>query len=850
MRTLGRLAADWRWVVVLVWVLAAVGVQVAATQTGGDFRDVITTPGTDSQDATDLLERSFPSGSGDADTIVWRSQLKGGALADSSAAVIETLLQEVRSEPSVVAVQSPFDDQAADAQVSPDGRTAFATIQFNTKSFEVDRDEVEAIVNAVEDADEVEWLEVGQSGQVAASLATPEVGATELVGVVVAAIVLYVMFGSVLAMLLPLITAAAALSVGIGGIRLLSNVMDIPEVGVTIGVLLGLGVGIDYALFIVHRHRRALRSGTGVRESIAEAIDSSGRAVLFAGATVIVALLGLTLVGLDFLAGIGVEVAIAVLLTALAAVTLLPALLALLGIRVLPKAQRQALESGTVVGAETRHRQTRGWVRAVTSHGAVSATLGIVVMLVLAIPVLDLRLGTADQGSDPDGTVTRTGYDLLADGYGAGANGPLLVTASTPDDASRKALPELSADLESLPGVQAVGPAQESADGTAAIIQVTPETSPQAEATVDLIEQIRTETAVSAEQGAAGLQVHVGGPTAVFNDFAEIIADAAPIFYGAVIGLSMLLLILAFRSLLVPAIGAVMNLLSAAVAFGAMVAVFQWGWGAELLGVGKEGPIEPFIPIIAFAILFGLSTDYQVFLVSRMHEEWVRTRDNRRAVTVGLAETGPVITAAALIMVSVFGAFVAGDSRVIKLVGATLAFGVAMDAFLVRQAVVPAVMSLLGRANWWLPQWLDRLLARLSIEGATAPAELIPWRADSDGDSSAVDADRAKPVSDGAATGQQPPAHDIDDLVPAMVGSADSTETDDRQEVSTSGYRQGFEAGVRSALRERWELGFEQGRQTALDADSAASAPPGSRSRRLRPCVRRNVPRAGRGSDD
>jgi RND superfamily putative drug exporter len=530
--------------------------------------------------------------------------------------------------------------------------------------------------------------------------------------------VLFVAFGSLLAAALPIVVAAAALGLGVAAVMLLSNVMSIPTESVTIGVLLGLGVGIDYALFIVSRFRTALRAGRSVPEAVVESVDSSGRAVVFAGSTVIVSILGLVLIGLSFLTGIGVAVAVTVLFTVVAAVTLLPAVLAIVGVRVLSRKVRREIAAPASQSPVEASERSSWWVRLVTRRPVAAVAVGGLAMLALSVPVADLRLGTADQGSDPRGSVTRVGYDLLAEGFGPGVNGPLLVAAATPDEPAREAARRLSQDLGVLDGVASVTPAQTSADGSAALIQVLPTTAPQAEETERLIDRIRADVVRSAEARTPGLDVHVGGPTAMFDDFATTVTDALPLFFVAIIGLSFLLLVLAFRSLLVPALGAVMNVLGAAAAFGVMVAMFQWGWGAELVDVDKAGPIEPFIPVIAFAILFGLSMDYQVFLVSRVHEEWVATRDNRRAVTVGLQQTRPVITAAALIMVFVFSAFVAGDSRIIKLVGSGLAIGVALDAFVLRQTLAPGALLLGGRANWWLPRWLDRLVPHVSVEGS------------------------------------------------------------------------------------------------------------------------------------
>ena len=716
MKQLARWSSGHPVVVVLSWLVVIVGVQVAALGVGTEFRNSFALPGTDSQAAVDLLHAQFPEASGDADTIVLST---GGAPATDAAVQqrAQALFDDVAALGSVAAVRSPY-GPAGTAQISADGTVAYATVQYRTAGIEVPRADLEELVALVDDASG-DGLSFAVGGQGVAGLAHPEIGAGELLGVAFAAVVLLLLFRSGPAMTLPIVSAAAGLGTATGLVRLASNTMTISDVAPTLGILLGLGVGIDYALFIVNRHRSSLRSGISVQESITTALDTSGRAVVFAGITVVIALLGLYLTGVEFLYGLAFAASVSVAFTVLAAITLVPALLGALGVRILGRRDRRDLAAGRTSPAHPAGGFQR-WAGVVQKHPIALAGVGLVVLLTIALPVGGLRLGTADQGNDPVGTTTRAAYDALAEGFGPGVNGPLVVaidlTAAPLVGGDPTPLKPLAAELASDPGVASVVGPMPSTDGTAAVLRVVPTTSPQDQATSDLIDRVRNDVAPR-YQADTGNQLWVGGSTATFDDFATTIQAKIPLFVSVVIGLSVLLLILAFRSLLVPLVGAVLNLVSVAAAFGVVVAVFQWGWAAELIGLGKAGPIEPFLPVILFAMLFGLSMDYQVFLVSRMHEEWRRVGRNDEAIRVGHSDTGRVIVAAASIMVFVFGAFVFGDSRTIKLLGLGMAAAVLLDAFVIRMIIVPAVMHLIGRANWWLPRWLDRILPHLTIEG-------------------------------------------------------------------------------------------------------------------------------------
>ena len=716
MAPLARWSSRHPWVVALVWVAAIAVSQLSAAAVGTDFRNSFALPGTDSQAAVDLLTEQFPEASGDADTIV--ATATNGQITDPAVQQeLTALLDEVAALDSVTAVRSPYGPMGA-AQISPDGTIAYASVQYAGSARDVPADDLQAMVDLVTDAS-TEGLEVAVGGQGVAGLSHPTIGPAELLGVAVAGLVLLLVFRSALAALLPIVSAAAALGVATGMVRLASNVTTITDVAPTLGVLLGLGVGIDYALFIVNRHRANVRGGMDVRHSIVAAMDTSGRAVVFAGITVVIALLGLLLTGIEFLGGLAIGATVSVVLTVLSATTLVPALLGALGLRVLGRRDRTMLAAGILV-PEHSTGAFRRWAGYVQRRPVVLALLAVALLATIALPVGSLRLGAADQGNDPVGTMTRQAYDALATGFGPGINGPLIVavdlTAAPVTDGQPAVLMPLLAALQADPAVASVAGPMLNPDGTAAVLRVIPTTSPQDIATSDLIDRVRTEIAPATEQ-AAPMTVHVGGPTATFDDFAVEIQDTLPLFVSVVIGLSLLLLVLAFRSLLVPLVGALMNLLSVAAAFGVVVAVFQWGWAGELIGLGKAGPIEPFLPVILFAMLFGLSMDYQVFLVSRMHEEWKRTGDNAAAVRTGHADAGTVIVAAATIMVVVFGAFVFGDSRTIKLMGLGMASAVLLDAFIIRMLLVPAIMHRIGPANWWLPGWLDRILPVLSVEG-------------------------------------------------------------------------------------------------------------------------------------
>ncbi|MFK4545656.1 RND superfamily putative drug exporter [Streptomyces tendae] len=711
MAALARWCVQRRFVTVLLWLLALGGVATAATVAGSAYSNDYGIPGTGSDRASRLLESRFPDLGGDSDTIVWHTTTGTVRAADVEQAMTRTL-DRVAELPGVAAVSNPYDDPDSPL-ISENADTAYATITFGAASQDIDADQARAVVDTAEAA-ETDGLQIELGG---GAIALTESGGSHLaeaVGVAVAAVVLFLAFGSVAAALLPIATALVSVGTAYAAITLLGHAMTVADFAPMLGTLIGLGVGIDYALFIVTRHRRGLKRGLSVAEAAADAVATTGRAVVFAGATVCIALLGMLILRLSFLNGVAVAASLTVILTVAASVTLLPALLSYIGPRALSGRERRRLAEHGPEPEVTTGLAAR-WSAFVERRPKLLGALALVVITVLALPTLGLRLGTSDQGNDPRGTTTRQAYDLLADGFGPGVNGPLTLVTEVRGAEDRLALDNLDATLRTAEGVSSVTPVTYNSGGDAAYLTVVPESAPQSEQTSDLVERLRSEVLPRAEAGTA-LDVHVGGVTAGYDDFADVIVGKLPLFVGVVIGLGCLLLLLAFRSVGIPLKAAAMNVAAVAAAFGVVVAIFQWGWGSELLGLGSAGPIEPFLPVIMVSVLFGLSMDYQVFLVSRMYEEWLETGDNRRAVRVGLAETGRVINSAAVIMISVFLAFVLSGDRVIAMFGIALAAAVALDAFVLRTLLVPALMHLLGRANWWLPRRLDALLPRISIE--------------------------------------------------------------------------------------------------------------------------------------
>ncbi|MEU1817640.1 MMPL family transporter [Streptomyces roseifaciens] len=710
MTSLARWCLRRRFAVIVLWLVALAGTAAAATLAGPAYSNDYAVPGTEAARAGALLEAGFPGQGGD-DTIVWHTGQGTVRAAAVEQRMTETL-RDVAALPGVESVSGPYSGPDGAAKVSPDGHTAYASVTFAAPGGP-DKELVHQVVETARSAADGN-LEVALGGT---GIATGEAASghlSEIIGIAVAAVVLFVVFGSLAASLLPIATALVSVGTAFMGTQLLGHVMTVADFAPMLGTLIGLGVGIDYALFIVTRHRKGLRAGLPVAVAAERAVATTGRAVVFAGGTVCVALLGMLILRLSFLNGVALAASLTVVLTVAASVTLLPALLGVIGDRALSRRERRRLaDSGP--RPELPTGLAARWSAFVERHPKLLGAVAAVVMIVLALPTFSLHLGTSDQGNNPASSTTRQAYDMLGSGFGPGVNGPLTLVADLDSAADRLAFTKLPDALRHTEGVASASPAQVNPSGDTGVISVVPTTSPQSRDTSDLVDRLRGTVLPKATAGT-GVDVQVGGMTASYDDFAGIILGKLPLFVGTVVGLGCLLLLLAFRSIGIPLKAAVMNIAAVASSFGIVVAIFQWGWGAGFLGLGGAGPIEPFLPVVMVSVLFGLSMDYQVFLVSRMYEEWLATRDNTRAVRVGLAETSRVINSAAVIMISVFLAFVLSGDRVIAMFGIGLAAAVALDAFVLRTLLVPALMHMLGGANWWLPAWLERRMPRISIE--------------------------------------------------------------------------------------------------------------------------------------
>jgi RND superfamily putative drug exporter len=712
---LGRFTAARRRWVVAAWIVGALLTVGVDRVGGGGTVDNFEVPGVESQQAIDLLKDRFPERSGGTAMVVFHSP--DGTVTDPAAATgIAATVDEVRTLVHVVAVTDPL---ASPRSISPDGSTAFASVRFDASTAELGRTALDALIKTAGPA-EGAGVQVEYGGELPTALKERTTGPAEMIGIIAALLILFVTFRSVYSALLPLGVAVLGLAVGLSIVGLLGALIDIPSVAPRLGTMIGLGVGIDYALFILSRHRDNLEAGVPNEESIGRTNATAGHAVVVAGGTVVVAILGLQLAGIPFVAALGYSASLVVAVAVLVAITLLPALLGFAGPRVLASSHRQAArhaaESTAAVATAADHSGWVRWAHWVAFHPWRSAIAATVVLLTLSIPVLDMRLGQADAGTDPTSTTHRRAYDLLANGFGAGFNGPLLLTIDLGDSGDPTVLDQIAAAVDADPGVAAVSPPEINGAGDTAIITAIPTTKPQDQATNELVHRLR-DTTLPEATADADVTALVGGPTAGFIDQSDKISARLPWFIAAVVSLSFLLLMVVFRSILVPLKAALLNLLSIGAAYGVVVAVFQWGWGRSLIGLDEAVPIASFVPMMMFAILFGLSMDYEVFILSRIREEYRRGHSNVDSVVEGLGATAKVITAAALIMISVFLGFVASGDPVVKMMGVGLATAVAVDATIVRMILVPSTMALVGDPNWWLPRWLDRILPRLDIEG-------------------------------------------------------------------------------------------------------------------------------------
>jgi RND superfamily putative drug exporter len=707
---LARWSYRHRRLMVVIWIVALVGFVALGSTIGGDYSTDFSLPGAESQEAFDLLEERFPDFAGDTAQIVFKAD--AGVHDPRTQSAMEDLFGEIAQVDRVIGVDSPYSERGAE-QVSPDGTIAFAAVRFEAVEGEAVPIEIADEIVDLSAGAEIDGLTIEPGGNVIIFSEFEEPGGAEMIGLLFAIVILLITFGSVLAMALPIMSAMFGIGIGLSLVFLFATFINVPDFAPQLASMIGIGVGIDYALFIVTRYRQQLAHGLDPEQATLVALTTSGKAVLFAGTVVAISLLGILLMGFTLVEGLAVGGAATVAVTMIASVTLVPAVLGFVGRNIdrwrLPWFHRD--ESG--------HERTiwYRWSRIVQRRPIWPALIGLVALVTLSIPVFSISLGFADAGSGSTDRSSRRAYDLLSEGFGPGFNGPLLLAAEIDDQEDIAALESLQGTLAGTPGIAGATPPFVNEEGNAAVMTAFPTTSPQEKETTKLVEDLRADVIPDALAGT-DTNVVIGGQTAGVVDFSEANRERLPILIAVVIALSFILLVVVFRSILVPVKAAIMNLLSIGAAYGVLVAIFQWGWGKDLIGVDATAPIEAWSPMMLFAILFGLSMDYEIFLLSRIREEYLRTGDNASAVANGLANTARVITAAAAIMVTLFLSFVfAFEERAIKLFGMGLAVAIFVDATIVRMVLVPATMELLGDANWWLPRALQRILPKIQIEG-------------------------------------------------------------------------------------------------------------------------------------
>jgi putative drug exporter of the RND superfamily len=708
MRKLAAWCHDRRRTVLGLWVGAFVLVVALWGTAAGEYANIFTLPGTESQRAYDLLKDKFPEQSGDTASVVFAVK-DGNVLDAANKPVIEEARATIEKSPEVVAVGDPF---AQGAPVSQDGRITFGQIQFRKGSGDVDVKAVKEMAENTLKLDGKDGVQVALGGDTIYWATGEQGNVGELIGVLVAALVLFLTLG-VVAMGLPLLNALFAMIVSIGLMSIVgTRLLDVVDWTPQLAAMIGIGVGIDYALLILNRFRLERGAGRDVRDATLIALDTSGRAVLFAGIVVVIAMLGMMLLGISFLYGPAIGAALSVLATMLAALTLMPAILGSRWGRRIKPAGNGAGGDPDLADRETGFAAR--WSGFVARRPVPVAVLALAILIALAVPALHMRLATSDASTYKKDDTTRVAYDLLKEGFGPGFNAPLLLAVELPKSGDQAALTQIGDALKKQDGIASVLPAQVNKAGDTATMIAYPSTTPQDETTDQTVRTARDETLPPIE-ASTGARVSIGGATATNLDFAQTIRDKLPLFIGVVVGLSLLLLAVVFRSLLIPVKAGIFNLLSILGAFGVVTLIFQDGHGASLFG-GATGPIESFLPIMVFAVVFGLSMDYEVFLVSRMHEEWVHTKDASYAARHGLAMTGRVVTAAAIIMIAVFGAFAIGNERALAMMGVGFASAIFIDAFIIRLLLLPAVMHIFGPAMWWMPSWLEKRLPHLNIE--------------------------------------------------------------------------------------------------------------------------------------
>jgi RND superfamily putative drug exporter len=702
---LSRWCYRYRRRVVILWIVAFVIMNALGGALGDAYSNNFSGGHSDSISAFDLLKERFPSRAGDTADIVFRADkgVDDPDVRDRMEAVFTAVAPGKIKH--AVGFESPYDDPS---RISEDGKTAYATVTFDKQAGDMPAETADPVIDAAKKAREP-GLDVELSGPVVARAIEVPPGGSEVIGLIAAIIILFIAFGSLLAMSLPIIAAVFGVGIGSVFVVLLSHLITVPSFAPYVALMIGLGVGIDYALFIVVRYRGGLHDGLSPEEANVLALSTAGRAVIFAGCTVLVSLLGMFMMGINFIYGLSLGAVLTVLMTMAASITLVPAIMGYCGTKLAAKEHKRV-----------HHRETWAfrWSREVQRFPWIMAGLSLAVLVVLALPMFSIRLGAADQGNDPKSMTTRHAYDMLADGFGPGFNGPIMLAADLTTGTTADQVNAFAEQARKDPEVVFVVPPRTNDAEDAAVVTVIPKHAPQDVQTEKLVHRLRHEIK------AQDLDVHVGSVTAVAIDSADRTGQRLPYMVVAVILVSFLLLMAIFRSVLVAVKAAIMNLLSIGAAYGVIVAIFQWGWLSDVFGTGKPGPIEFWVPMMLFTVLFGLSMDYEVFLLSRVREEYVRTGDNATSVADGLAATARVITAAAAIMIAVFMSFVLGDNRVLKLLGLGLATAVFVDATIVRMVLVPSTMELLGKANWWLPRWLDRALPRINVEGDVE--QLVP----------------------------------------------------------------------------------------------------------------------------
>jgi putative drug exporter of the RND superfamily len=709
---IGRFCSRHHWPTIAVWLVAAIVLVVVGQASGDKTNDNLTLPGTGSTNATELMEEKLPEQAYGSNPLAFES--KQGALTQPQyAKAIEESIARLGALHYVNSAISPLSKEGIErGLLSNDKTVAYTPVFLGVGPGELTEEQAEAVLDAADPAERA-GLDTSVGAYVGQQLSKPDTGVSDAIGIAAAIVILLFAFGTATAMVMPIGSAIVGLAISLSVIRLLENAIEVPSVAATLATMIGLGVGIDYALFIVTRHKLQLGEGMDVRESIARATATAGGAVVFAGFTVVIALCSLSFAGIPLVSTLGFTAAIAVVVAVCAASTLLPAMLGALG----PHINSMRVPGTSADPDDHEPHGWRRWARGVAQRPWRSALAALAVLVVLALPIFQLELGQNDLSALPKSTTARQNYDSLTKGFGPGVNGPLLITSryKTSQEA-KQVLPVLAKDVGAAGDVAAVSEPTLDKQGTVAVFTVISKSAPWADETVDLVEGLRETTIPRALQGT-GAAAYVGGQTAGYIDLATQIADKLPLMIAIVVALSFVVLLLAFRSLLVPVKAAAMNLISVAAAYGVVTAVFQLGWGASLIGLDHSIPIVSFVPLLMFAILFGLSMDYEVFLLTQMREHYRQSEDEKEAVIEGLANTGRVITSAAAIMVCVFTSFVLNGNPIVKEFGVGLAVAIAIDSTLVRCLLVPAVMVLLGKRAWWLPRRLDRFLPHISVEG-------------------------------------------------------------------------------------------------------------------------------------